>query len=301
MTASHPTAPDASLCEPGTPPVARSVAALRAQVAQWRRLGQTVALIPTMGALHEGHLTLVRHARTLADRTVASVFVNPTQFGPNEDFSRYPRDEAGDRALLASAGCDLLYAPDAAAMYPPGYATSIDVGPVARSLEGQFRPGHFQGVATVVAKLLQQAQPDVACFGEKDYQQLQVIRRLVIDLDIPVHIEGVPTVREADGMALSSRNRYLSVPERAAAVTISRVLRLLAAELADGRSPVAPAIAQAEAALTAAGFGPIDYVAVVDAHSLEALEQVDRPARALVAAFLGRTRLIDNLAIPLDV
>lgn len=301
MTASHPTAPDASLCEPGTPPVARSVAALRAQVAQWRRQGQTVALIPTMGALHEGHLTLVRHARTLADRTVASVFVNPTQFGPNEDFSRYPRDEAGDRALLASAGCDLLYAPDAAAMYPPGYATSIDVGPVARPLEGRFRPGHFQGVATVVAKLLQQAQPDVACFGEKDYQQLQVIRRLVIDLDIPVRIEGVPTVREADGMALSSRNRYLSAPERAAAVTISRVLRLLAAELADGRSPVAPAIAQAEAALTAAGFGPIDYVAVVDAHSLEALEQVDRPARALVAAFLGRTRLIDNLAIPLDV
>lgn len=283
--------------EPGTPPVARTVQALRATVAQWRRQGLTVALIPTMGALHEGHLSLVRHARTLADRTVASVFVNPTQFGPNEDFSRYPRDEAGDRARLAQGGCDLLFAPDAAAMYPAGFATVVDVGPVAKPLDGQFRPGHFQGVATVVAKLLLQTLPDVACFGEKDYQQLQVIRRLVADLDIPVRIEGVPTVREADGLALSSRNRYLSPAERAQAVTVSKVLERLRADLADGSHPVAPALDAARATLADAGFGPIDYVAVVDAVTLEPLTRVDRPARALVAAFLGRTRLIDNMSI----
>ena len=278
-------------------PTVRTVADLRAQVRAWRAAGQAVALVPTMGALHDGHLTLVRRARELAGRVVASVFVNPTQFGPTEDFGRYPRDEAGDAAKLASAGCDLLFAPDVAEMYPAGFATSVDVGPVARPLEGVHRPGHFQGVATVVAKLLLQALPDVACFGEKDYQQLQVIRRLVADLDIPVRIEGVPTIRGADGLALSSRNRYLSADERANAVTVSRVLRTLAERLSDGTRPVAPEIARGEEALRAAGFSRIDYVAVVDAATLEPLERVDRPARALIAAVLGTTRLIDNMAL----
>ncbi|TWB49906.1 pantoate--beta-alanine ligase [Nitrospirillum viridazoti] len=294
-------APPPASSSTGPLAIVRTPADLRARVAAWRKEGLRVGLVPTMGALHEGHLTLVKRARELADRVVASVFVNPTQFGPNEDFSRYPRDEAGDARLLAGAGCDLLYAPGVEAIYPPGFTTTVDVGPVAVPLEGHFRPGHFQGVATVVTKLLLQALPDVACFGQKDYQQLAVIRRLAADLDIPVRIEGVPTVREADGLALSSRNRYLSAEERQQAVTISRVLNRLRDTLGDGSQPVAPAITQATEALTAAGFTRIDYVAVVDAGTLAPLERVDRPARALVAAFLGRTRLIDNLALGPDV
>lgn len=282
---------------PAPLPVARSVADLRARIRAWRAEGLTVGLVPTMGALHDGHLSLVARARQLADRVVASVFVNPTQFGPTEDFSRYPRDEAGDAAKLAGAGCDLLFAPTVPEMYPAGFATSIDVGPTADPLEGEHRPGHFQGVATVVAKLLLQSLPDVACFGEKDYQQLQVIRRLVTDLDIPVRIEGVPTLREPDGLAMSSRNRYLSAEERAQAVTVSRVLRTLKQRLSAGTEPVAPALAWGEAELRAAGFSRIDYVAVVDAATLQPLERVDRPARALIAAVLGTTRLIDNMAL----
>lgn len=276
----------------------RSVPDLRARVALWRREGLRVALVPTMGALHDGHLTLVRRARGLADRVVASVFVNPAQFGPSEDFTRYPRDEAGDAAKLASAGCDLLFAPDVATMYPPGFATGVEVEALSRRWEGEFRPGHFRGVATVVTKLLLQALPDVACFGEKDYQQLQVIRRLVADLDIPVRIEGVPTVREADGLALSSRNAYLTPAQRTVAVALNRTLRGVVERLAADPGAVAEVESRARAALLEAGFDAVDYLAVVDAASLEPLLRLDRPARVICTARLGTTRLLDNMDVP---
>jgi len=274
----------------------RTVSDLRAHIQEWRRQGLRVGLVPTMGALHEGHLTLVRRARDLADRVVTTIFVNPTQFGPNEDFSRYPRDEAGDAAKLASAGCDLLFAPDISAIYPPGFSTAIDVGPVARRWEAEFRPGHFQGVATIVAKLLLQSLPDVACFGEKDYQQLQVIRRLVTDLDIPVRIEAVPTVREADGLAMSSRNAYLSPEQRAVAAALNRTLGAIAARLSGRTETVAALVDWGRSELLAAGFDTVDYLAVVDADTLEPLDRMDRPARIIATARLGTTRLLDNLA-----
>jgi pantoate--beta-alanine ligase len=274
----------------------RTVADLRRKVSGWRAAGHGVALVPTMGALHAGHLALVARGRALADRVVASLFVNPTQFGPNEDVALYPRDEAADAALLAAAGCDLLYAPDVAEMYAPGFATSVKVGPLAERQCGPFRPGHFEGVATVVTKLLLQAAPDVACFGEKDYQQLQVVRRLVRDLDIPVRIEGVPTVREADGLALSSRNAYLSAEERRVAPMLHRVLADVAARLRGGAVPAA-AVAQGHAALAAAGFTRVDYLDLADAETLAPALRLDRPARLIAAAWLGRTRLIDNLAV----
>lgn len=278
-----------------TLPIARTVADLRAQVAAWRAQGLRTALVPTMGALHEGHLTLVRRGRELADRVVSSVFVNPTQFGPNEDFARYPRDEAGDAAKLASAGCDLLFAPTVDVMYPAGFAVSIDVGPVATRWEGTFRPGHFPGVATVVAKLLLQCLPDVACFGQKDYQQLCVIRQLVRDLDIPVTIEGVPTVRETDGLALSSRNAYLSAEQRQVAGRLNRIMLDVIARLRDG-APVAATLSQGTAALLSAGFAAVDYLALVDAATLEPLE-TPGPGRLICTARLGGVRLLDNMAV----
>lgn len=278
--------------------IVRTVADLRAQVAQWHREGLRVALVPTMGALHDGHLTLVRRGRELADRVVASVFVNPTQFGPNEDFARYPRDEAGDAAKLASAGCDLLFAPTVDVMYPAGFATSIDVGPIATRWEGAFRPGHFQGVATVVTKLLSQAQADVACFGEKDFQQLAVIRQLVRDLDLPVVIEGVATVREADGLALSSRNAYLSAEQRQVAGQLNRVLRETIATVLARPDTVEAACQQANAALLAAGFAAVDYLAMVDAATLEPLATLgDKPARIICTARIGGVRLLDNMPV----
>ncbi|MGE5203294.1 MAG: pantoate--beta-alanine ligase [Acidobacteriota bacterium] len=276
-------------------PVARTVAALRWQVGTWHRAGESVALVPTMGALHRGHLALVERGRQLCTRTVASIFVNPTQFGPNEDFARYPRDEAGDAAKLAGAGCDLLYAPGVTEMYPADAAAIIEPGPIAQGLCGRFRPGHFRGVATVVAKLLLQSGADVACFGEKDYQQLQVIRRVVRDLDIPVRIEGVPTVREADGLALSSRNAFLTPEQRATAPALHRTLREAARRLTAGEASAAQATAAASAALAAAGFAPIDYVEVCDAETLIPAQSLDRPVRILAAAWLGSTRLIDNV------
>ncbi|BAQ43696.1 MULTISPECIES: pantoate--beta-alanine ligase [Methylobacterium] len=272
------------------------VAALRAQVRAWRNAGETVALVPTMGALHEGHLALVRQAQARCRRVVVSIFVNPTQFGPNEDFSRYPRVLEDDIALLAETGADAAYLPDVATMYPPGFATTVTVEGLTDVLCGPVRPGHFAGVATVVTKLLLQALPDVALFGEKDFQQLQVIRRAARDLDVPVAIEGVPTVREADGLALSSRNRYLSDEERRAAPTIHAVLQRVAAAVRGGAA-TAPALAEGRAALEAAGFGPVQYLSVNDAESLAPLERVAGPARVLVAAYLGRTRLIDNVAV----
>jgi pantoate--beta-alanine ligase len=276
--------------------VARSVAELRRRVRAWRRAGETVALVPTMGALHAGHVALVARARELCDRVVASLFVNPTQFAPNEDFARYPRDESGDAAKLVGARCDLLYAPPLEEMYPPGFSTTISAGAIAEGQCGGFRPGHFAGVATVVTKLLLQAQADVACFGEKDWQQLQVIRRVVRDLDIAVRIEGVPTVREADGLALSSRNAYLSRAERAVAPSLQRVLREAARRI-EGGEAIAPVLADGIAALERAGFAKVDYVEAVAADTLAPLSRAGRPGRILAAAWLGRTRLIDNVPL----
>ena len=277
--------------------IVRSVDALRTRVAAWRRDGATVGLVPTMGALHEGHIALVRHALSRSDRVIASIFVNPTQFGPNEDFARYPRDEGADAKMLAEGGCDLLYAPAVPEMYPPGFSTTVTVGAIAEGLCGPFRPGHFAGVATIVAKLLSQAQPDIACFGEKDYQQLQVIRRMVRDLDLAVRIEGVATMRAPDGLALSSRNRYLAPDERRSATAIYRVLTTIAARLRGRDTTIPAALARGKAELAEAGFAPIDYLAVCDAVDLAPVDLLDRPARVLTAGWLGKTRLIDNVAL----
>ena len=279
-------------------PIARAVASLRAQVRAWKREGLRVALVPTMGALHEGHLSLVQLAKTRADRVVASVFVNPTQFAPHEDFDKYPRDEARDAALLASAGCNLLYAPTVAEMYGPGFATTITVAGVSEPLEGAARPTHFAGVATVVAKLLIQAEPDVAVFGEKDYQQLQVIKRLARDLDLPAEILGAPTARAEDGLALSSRNAYLSPAEREVAVRLNGILADAVTRLRAGE-PVERVEGASKAALERAGFDRVDYFAVRGADDLSARGPgpLEGGARVLAAAVIGRTRLIDNMGV----
>lgn len=281
-------------------PAARTVADLRRTVAGWRREGLTVGFVPTMGALHEGHISLVRLALARADRVVASIFVNPTQFGPNEDLAAYPRDEAGDAARLADAGCHLLFAPSVAEMYPPGVATVVTVSGVSEPLDGQARPGHFAGVATVVAKLLNQARPDVAVFGEKDYQQLQVIRRMAADLDLGVEILGAPTARAQDGLALSSRNAYLTDDERRRAPELAAALTEAVSNLRAG-AEVAGVEARAVGRLRAAGFGLVDYVEVRDAADLSRLGPgrllPGRSARILAAAWLGRARLIDNMAV----
>ena len=284
------------MAEPATIPIVRSVATLREVVGGWRRVGLTLALVPTMGALHAGHLELVRLAMRIADRTCVSLFVNPTQFAPHEDFAVYPRDEAGDAQLLSAQGAHLLFAPPADEMYPPGSATRIAVPGLGDVLEGVFRPGFFTGVATVVGKLLVQVMPDVAVFGEKDYQQLQVIRRMVADLFLPVRIEGAATVREADGLALSSRNANLSAEERRVAPALQAVLRRVAADVGAG-GDAAASTAEAAADLLAAGFGRIDYLEVRDAATLEPWAGPPRPGRVLAAAWLGRTRLIDNIAV----
>lgn len=277
--------------------VFRTVAELRAQVKAWRAEGLTVALVPTMGALHDGHLSLVRRGLELADRVVASVFVNPTQFGPNEDFARYPRQEEKDSAALDSAGCHGLFAPHVAEMYPDGFATTVTVTGVSEGLCGTVRPGHFAGVATVVTKLLLQCLPDTALFGEKDYQQLAVIRRFVRDLDIPVRIEGVPTHREPDGLAMSSRNAYLSPQQRGTAVGLIKALRSVEAGLRAGGKASDLCTAAAEA-LVKGGFDSVDYIEVRDAAGLVPAETLDgRPLRILAAARLGSTRLIDNIGV----
>jgi pantoate--beta-alanine ligase len=279
-------------------PVVRTIAELRAQVAAWRREGLKIGLTPTMGALHEGHLSLVRHIGGQTDRVVASIFVNPTQFAPHEDFDSYPRDEAGDLAKLAAAGCRLVYAPNAAEVYPEGFATQINVGPVALPFEGVARPHFFGGVATVVAKLLQQVAPDAAIFGEKDYQQLQVIRRMVRDLDMPVRILSGATMREADGLAMSSRNAYLNPDERLIAGRLNVILREAAKRAEIGGAPDQIA-GEAADALRVAGFDSVDYVAIADAETLELLGHgpLDRPGRVLAAARIGKTRLIDNFPV----
>jgi pantoate--beta-alanine ligase len=276
--------------------VARTVAGLREAVGGWRAKGERVGLVPTMGALHRGHLALVEAARRQCERVVASLFVNPKQFGPREDFAAYPRDEAADFAKFREAGVYLVFAPSVEEMYPPGFASNIRISGVSEALEGAHRPGHFDGVATVVGKLLLQCLPDAAFFGEKDYQQLMVVRRLVRDLDIPVRIEGMATVREPDGLALSSRNVYLSPEERRVAPRLYRVLNDTAAVLRERPDAAAPALAGGISALDGAGF-VTDYLELRDATDLSSMITLDRPARLLAAARLGRTRLIDNIAV----
>ncbi len=275
----------------------RSVSELRARVAEWRRDGEFIGLVPTMGALHEGHLALVRRAQADNRRCIVTLFVNPTQFGPSEDLTAYPRNEAADRDKLATLGVDLMFAPDVAAMYAPDAATTVTVARLTDHLCGPFRPGHFAGVATVVTKLLLQSLPDAAYFGAKDYQQLQVIRRLARDLDIPVRIVGVPTVRDADGLALSSRNAYLSSNERAAALALPRTLNAIAERLSRSPKDVAQQTAWGRDQLSAAGFTKIDYVEVCDAESLQPVAEARGPTRVFAAAWMGRTRLIDNIPI----
>jgi pantoate--beta-alanine ligase len=277
--------------------VVRTVADLRRAVSEFRATGRTIGMIPTMGALHEGHVSLVRGALDLGDMPIASIFVNPTQFGPNEDFAAYPRDEAGDFAKLEAAGCRIAYAPGKEEMYPRPQLTTVTVASLTDGLCGPFRPGHFQGVATVVCKLLMMAMPDRGYFGEKDYQQLQVLKRMARDLAMPVEIVGMPTIREPDGLAMSSRNRYLAPGERKTAVAMYRELTALARTVGGGRTSCTAAAAKVAQALLVAGFDKVDYLTVVDAESLAPIEHVAGPARIAAAARLGRTRLIDNVAV----
>lgn len=275
----------------------RDLPSLRAAVETLKSDGKPLALVPTMGALHDGHMALVEEARRHAGHVVVSIFVNPRQFGVNEDLDAYPRREAKDAQMLQAAGVDILWAPTVEVMYPAGYATNISVSGVTEGLDGAARPGHFDGVATVVTKLFNQVRPEVALFGEKDYQQLAVIRRMVRDLDVPIEIIGVPTERAEDGLALSSRNQYLTEEERKNALALPRALGEAARHMEKGAT-VDAAIAKAIAMLATHGFDSIDYVTLCDAVTLEPMTVLDRPARLLGAAKLGMTRLIDN--IPVD-
>jgi pantoate--beta-alanine ligase len=280
------------------PEIARAttISALRQTVRAWRAQGETVALVPTMGALHAGHLSLVEEARRRCDRVVVSIFVNPAQFGAGEDLAAYPRDKAADLAQLKALGVDLAYLPDTSEMYRPGASTKVRVGGLGDGLCADFRPVHFTGVATVVAKLLLQCLPEIAIFGEKDYQQLLVIRRLAIDLDIPVEIVGAATLREADGLAMSSRNVYLSADARAVAGRLNRVMAETRGFLIGG-TPVADALSRGRDELEAAGFEAIDYYELRDGETLAPLATLEKPARLLAAVHVGGCRLIDNIAV----
>ena len=273
--------------------VVRSVAALRAATRPHRQAGKRIGLVPTMGALHQGHLELVKVARRHADFIVATIFVNPLQFNANADLDAYPRDEAADLNLLAATGADLVFTPTVGEMYPRNFSTGVMVSGLTQYLDGPARPGHFEGVATVVTKLFNQTQPDIACFGEKDFQQLQVIRRLTRDLDLPIEIIPVPTAREEDGLAMSSRNRNLTEKERIAAALLPAALKDAVKELQSGAA-AAPILEKTRAALKSAGFNPIDYVELCDSETLQPLPAAREGARLFAAAHLGRTRLIDN-------
>lgn len=277
-------------------PIVRTLASLRSTIANWRRDGATVAVVPTMGALHAGHLSLVRAAVERADRTIVTLFVNPKQFNNAADLAAYPRTENDDAAKLAPLGAHLLYAPDAKEIYPEGFATNVSVSGVSEGLCGGFRPGHFDGVSTVVAKLFLQTGADFGFFGEKDFQQLHVVRRMARDLDIPIDIIECPTVREVDGLALSSRNVHLTPAERAVAPQLAAILMTTAQQLADGALPAA-ALGEAGTAILAAGFDRLEYLELRSADDLAPLDQPDQPARLMVAAWLGETRLIDNVEV----
>ncbi|MEQ8192968.1 MAG: pantoate--beta-alanine ligase [Rhodospirillales bacterium] len=276
--------------------IVRTIADLRRRVKSWQRDGLAVGLVPTMGGLHAGHLALAEASLAQTGRTVATLFVNPKQFGPSEDFGEYPRDEARDTALLEEAGVHLLFAPAGGEMYPDGFSASVSVSGLGDILEGAFRPGFFTGVATVVTKLFLQSGADRAFFGEKDYQQLQVVKRLVADLNIPIAIDGVPTVREPDGLALSSRNRYLDAHERRIAPTLYRTLTEAAGKVRTGEG-IKAVEAWAAETLAAAGFAKVDYVTVRDAATLAPFDHTGGPGRVLAAAKLGKARLIDNVPV----
>ncbi|MEM1298989.1 MAG: pantoate--beta-alanine ligase [Pseudomonadota bacterium] len=278
--------------------IVRTVEDLRTQVREWRAKGLSSAVVPTMGGLHEGHLSLVRHGLEHADRVIATLFVNPTQFGANEDLDSYPRDEARDAKMLETAGCSLLFAPLVEVMYPEGFSTRVVVDGLTDALCGAARPGHFDGVSQVVSKLLNQAQADVAVFGEKDWQQLAVVIRMARDLDIPTRIIGAPTVREPDGLAMSSRNRYLNKEERAVAPALARAMREAIANVAKGEDP-GRVCKDAERAVLQAGFSAVDYLEVRTALDLVPVDVFDPtvPVRIFGAAHLGRARLIDNMAV----
>ena len=278
-----------------SPAIAATLAALREAVGAYRSAGETIALVPTMGALHEGHLDLVGRAKSRCDRVVVSIFVNPAQFAPHEDFDRYPRAIPTDALKLATVSADLIWAPSAGEMYPAGFATRIVPAGAAEGLESDFRPHFFAGVATVCCKLFTQVAPDIAVFGEKDYQQLAVIRQLVRDLNLPLDIVGAPTRRDPDGLALSSRNAYLSPAERAIAPALHRSLQTCAAAIRAGTPPLA-ATADARARVLAAGFAKIDYLEARDALTLAA-PTPGGPIRLLAAAHLAKTRLIDNVGV----
>jgi pantoate--beta-alanine ligase len=276
------------------PVVVRTPSEMTAWSEAARARGETIAFVPTMGALHEGHVTLLREAHKHGQRVALSIFVNPTQFGPNEDLARYPRDLDGDLAKAAGAGTDVAYVPEARDVYPAGYQTTVEVRELARGLCGPFRPNHFAGVATVVCKLFNVVRPHAALFGEKDYQQLAIVRRMVRDLDMGIEIVGVPIVREPDGLAMSSRNAYLSPVERGRALSLSRALFAARDAAAAGERDAAAVVAGARAALD---VDRVDYVDLVDAESLQPVTDFARPAVLAVAAFVGRTRLIDNVLV----
>ena len=276
--------------------VIRSAASLREKVSAWKRSGMLVGVVPTMGALHDGHLSLARAARAQSDRVIVTIFVNPMQFNNPEDLKKYPRDEAHDLALLEAEGVDVLFAPGPEEVYPEGFATKVSVAGVSEPMEGAFRPGHFDGVATVVTKLFGMTQAGRAFFGEKDWQQVQVVERLVRDLNIPIRIVPCPTIREADGLAMSSRNVRLTAAERELAPALHGAMQG-AAKAIRGGADAAAALENARAAVLAAGFASVEYLDLRDAGTLEAVTAPGRPARILAAAVLGEVRLIDNIAV----
>lgn len=276
--------------------VVRSVVELRAVTGGWRQAGDSVAVVPTMGALHDGHLSLVAQARDACDRVIVTLFVNPTQFDRPEDLAKYPRTENRDRAVLEPAGVDLLFMPGVDEVYPPGFATTVSVSGLTSGMCGDFRPGHFDGMATIVAKLFLMTGAHRAFFGEKDWQQLQIVRRLAADLNIPIEVTGCPTVREADGLAMSSRNARLSPPDRAAAPTLYAALTHAAQRLRGGEDP-APVLEAARAEILAGGFARVEYLDLRHPQTLTPLDRFDGPARLLAAAWLGPVRLIDNVAV----